>query len=108
MSTSIDEYNKSLLQKAQRKLEIFTDKLSKELTKQLRLKYKGKKVKCKCFDSWTDGDDYYFDQELVDIQAFESYDGDGFYIQVTFLYQGIFSDKAKNTNFYLESIEKVE
>ena len=78
------------------------------LTKELRAKYKGKNVKCSCFDAWIDGDDYFFnDKELIDIQAYSNSDGDGFHVMVTFMYKSCFSENGpKPCKFHLESIEK--
>jgi len=93
--------------------EIYLDKAQKkiceDLTFELRSKYKGKVVKCKCFDAWEDGDDYYLNQELLDICA--QYDGEGkYFVCVTFLYKSPCAagkDNPKNTSFLLESIEEV-
>ena len=56
-----------------------------------------------------DGDDYYFDQKLIDICAHLDTKCQT-YITVTFLYKSSFSEEAtppKNSTFYLETIEKV-
>ena len=106
----INAYNTKLLDDAQERIEKLKNDVCANLTRTLRKKYKNKIVKCKCFDAWTDGDDYYFDQKLVDIQAYEFTDGDGFYIQVTFMYLSLYAnpkDKPKPTSFYLESMEDV-
>ena len=74
--------------------------------------YRGKKVKCTCFDAWVDGDDYYFNDKLLDIQAYRYCGSDiSFYISVTFMYKSICAkvdeDPTEHT-FYLEKIEMVE
>jgi hypothetical protein len=102
-----DEIN-ALLDEAQERIEKLKNNVCANLTRTRRKKYKNKIVKCKCFDAWTDGDDYYFNQKLVDIQAYEC--SDGFYIRVTFMYLSLYSnhnDKPQPTSFYLEYMEDV-
>jgi len=108
-----DKYINKLLDNAQHNLEKHASQLEKQLTQTLQRKYKGKKVKCECFDSdkYGDDDDYYFNDILLDIQAFQSYEKDGFYVDVTFNYKGICAkeeDKPEPHTFHLKSIEGVK
>ena len=98
------------IDKAESVLSRTEKKICADLTLKLRKKYKGKIVKCKCFDACVEGDDYYFNQELKDICAYSDGKG-GFSVHATFLYKSPFSnpeDKAKDTSFHLESIEEVK
>ena len=110
MSTTYDNFNEKLIDKAKFDVINFSNKRCQKLTKELREKYKGKVVKCKCFDSLVAGDDYYFDQELKDIYAQADKYGN-FFIMVNFMYKSIYSkpeDKAQNTTFSLESIKRAK
>jgi len=105
-----DIFNRNLLDLAEKKIDKYTEIVVEEITKKLRKKYVGKKVKCKCFDAWTEGDDYWFDEKLIDIRACVK-ENNKFYIVVTFKYKSLFAnenDLPKDTTFYLESIERVE
>lgn len=107
--TQFDKHILSILDKADTKLKKYEDKIEKEMTAILRKEYRGKKVKCECFDSWTDGDDYFFDQKLIDIRFNIGFDKKT-YITVIFRYKSVYADKnarPKNTTFYLKSIESV-
>jgi len=106
-----DKYIDKLIESAEHNLEKHVNQLEKKITHTLQKKYKGKKIKCKCCDNWTDGDDHYFDDVLLDIQAYQLYDKDGFYVDVTFNYKGITWDKEEKprpVTFHLESIEGVK
>ncbi len=106
-----DKYIDKLIDTAENNLEKHIEQLEKQLTKTLQKKYKGKKVECKCFDEWTDGDDYYFNDILLDIQAYKHFKENSFYVNVTFKFKGCSWDKDEKprpVTFHLESIEKVK
>lgn len=105
----INAYLTNLLDEAKKKVQKTQDDMCIKLTNHLRKKYKGKIVKCKCFDSWTDGDDHYFDQKLIDIQVFLHPNND-FYISVSFMINsmgGKPDEKPFKASYYLESIESI-
>lgn len=107
MSKYDKELNK-LLSKAQTDIEKYSDKITLKITQWLRKKYKGKKVKCVCFDHYTDGEDYCFDDTLLDIEAYKPFNKNDFVVDVTFNYEGLSGTKKPTPcTFHLTSIEKV-
>jgi hypothetical protein len=107
---SFDGYNSKIISNAREKIKDLKNQLEEEITATLQKRYKGKILQCTCFDSWTDGDDYYLNQELIDIKAQQHADEDRFYIVVSFMYKSCCAPKTeppKLTTFYLKSMERV-
>ena len=80
-------------------------------TEHLRKLYKGKRVKCECYDAFIGGEEYYFDTEILDIWVGKKYTEDDFYVLVKAMHKSIFAkqgDAPKPQTFYLRRIESVE
>lgn len=107
--TSFDSYNKQLIDSATKELYQFKEFILQKIGEDLRKKYVGKRVKCECFDSLIDGDEYFFDQELREIKAYMN-ENDKIYLMVTFKCKSMFANKEdppKDWTLYLRSIEEV-
>ena len=109
IKTKHNLFNQKATDLAKHAIETFAIKQRDKLTKLLRKKYKGKIVKCTCFDHWIDGDVRVFNQELEDIQACIGVEGD-LYIDVTFMLgSGAgHGDTSHYITDHLESIESVK
>lgn len=93
------------IEKAAKDLDHAEKLILHDVTRKLQKKYKGKKVKCVCFDVWRDGDDYYFEDELLDIIVYKMYNADTFFIDVTFMYRSTFAkegESARRCTFHLD------
>jgi len=103
---------KEILSNARTKTWDSVKSIELEATEKLRKLYKGKKVKCKCYDSFIDGDDYYFDQEILDIIVHKHHSSSvEYYATVNVMYRSVFWDEdkpPKPCSFYLSNIEKVD
>jgi len=100
----------NLVARAERDINKHANKVTHKLTQTLRKKYRGKRVKCTCFDDYKDGEDYYLDDILLDIQAYDN-DDHSIEINVIFNYKGATweeNDKPKRCAFHLEHIESVK
>ena len=98
-----------VLSSASRKIREFISEVESEASDELRKLYKGKVVKCECFDSWIEGSDYLFNQELLDITVRRTFDDMfiRFYVTVTVMYKSPFAGRdsvPKPTRFYLRNI----
>jgi len=100
-----DKTINNLLSKS--KLNDIIKTLEVELTNKLRIAYKGKMVKCECFDYFIGGENYHFKEELIDIIAHRNH-RDDFHINVTFMYKSSFSNLSSvksPATFHLQNIE---
>lgn len=75
--------------------------IAQKATDELKKKYVGKIIKCRCFDAWSDGDDYYFEGELLDICVCYH---ESIYLTATFKY----GDDDKPTELYLDTYHPFE
>ena len=86
--------------------------VEEEATEKLRTLFKGKRVRCHCFDSLIDGDSLFFEGELLDIRVRRKYDENiDFYVTVTLMCKSLFSGPEEQPiprTYYLSSIESVE
>ena len=103
---------KDVLSRASQRMTEAVEEIEEKATEELRKLYKGKRVKCECYDSFIDGDDYFFDTEILDIEVRHFYGGniDDFYVVVTVMYKSMFAERDSDPKphlFYLRKIERV-
>jgi len=107
-----DEAVASVTNAARKKLCEAVDSIQLEATEKLREMYVGKRVKCECFDALVDGDDYFLEEEVLDIQVFRDYSADiYFHVMITLPYKSLFANKdagPKPRTFYLRKITEVQ
>jgi hypothetical protein len=96
--------NLYLMRDAKNQVEKYSKQIERKFTERLRKEYKGRKVKCSCFDSWSEGETYEFDgSKVLDIRALKDMEGN-FYIDIDLNYQSANENKKSKHTFHLDTI----